>query len=161
MQFGSSPRVCRFGFVFLFTVFGTLTSSAQLDQFGQGLGGQLGQQPSCDPNDPTCQSSDQGNFQTRSPSSNQQQQTLTPQIIVPGQDTTQTNTQNNLQNQQQNQNQLTRLPLDSPTAADLWSKPVSKSAFHVCTGQFSSGYARLCRRAWGRINHPDVGSGHA
>ena len=119
MQFGSSPRVCRFGFVFLFTVFGTLTSSAQLDQFGQGLGGQLGQQPSCDPNDPTCQSSDQGNFQTRSPSSNQQQQTLTPQIIVPGQDTTQTNTQNNLQNQQQNQNQLTRLPLDSPTEFQL------------------------------------------
>src|SRR3984957_2121068 len=119
MQFGSSPRVCRFGFVFLFTVFGTLTSSAQLDQFGQGLGGQLGQQPSCDPNDPTCQYSDQGNFQTRSPSSNQQQQTLTPQIIVPGQDTTQTNTQNNLQNQQQNQNQLTRLPLDSPTEFQL------------------------------------------
>ena len=119
MQFGSSPRVCRFGFVFLFTVFGTLTSSAQLDQFGQGLGGQLGQQPSCDPNDPTCQSSDQGNLQPRNPSSNQQQQTSTPQIIVPGQDTTQTNTQNNLQNQQQNQNQLTRLPLDSPTEFQL------------------------------------------
>ncbi|MGF7178906.1 SLBB domain-containing protein [Tunturiibacter psychrotolerans] len=119
MQFGSSPRVCRFGFVFLFTVFGTITSSAQLDQFGQGLGGQVGQQPSCDPNDPTCQSSDQGNFQTRNPSSNQQQQTLTPQIIVPGQDTTQTNTQNNLQNQQQSQNQLTRLPLDSPTEFQL------------------------------------------
>jgi protein involved in polysaccharide export with SLBB domain len=118
MQFGSSPRVCRFGFVFLFTVFGTLTSSAQLDQFGQGLGGQLGQQPSCDPNDPACQSSDQGNFQTR-PSSNQQQQNSTPQIIVPGQDATQTNTQNNLQNQQQNQNQLTRLPLDSPTEFQL------------------------------------------
>ena len=120
MQFGSSPRVCRFGFVFLFTVFGTLASSAQLDQFGQGLGGQLGQQPSCDPNDPTCQSSDQGNVQTRNPSSNQQQQTLTPQIIVPGQDSTQqTNTQNNSQNQQQNQNQLTRLPLDSPTEFQL------------------------------------------
>ncbi|MBB5326832.1 SLBB domain-containing protein [Tunturiibacter gelidoferens] len=120
MQFGSSPRVCRFGFVFLFTVFGTLTSSAQLDQFGQGLGGgQLGQQPSCDPNDPTCQSSDPGSFQTRNPSSNQQQQNSTPQIIVPGQDTTQTNTQNNLQNQQQNQNQLTRLPLDSPTEFQL------------------------------------------
>lgn len=119
MQFGSSPRVCRFGFVFLFTVFGTITSSAQLDQFGQGLGGQVGQQPSCDPNDPTCQSSDQGNFQTRNPSSNQQQQTLTPQIIVPGQDTTQTNTQNNLQNRQQSQNQLTRLPLDSPTEFQL------------------------------------------
>ena len=119
MQFGSSPRVCRFGFVFLFTVFGTLTSSAQLDQFGQGLGGQIGQQPSCDPNDPTCQTPDDGSVPVRNPSSNQQQQNSVPQIVVPGQDTTQTNTQNNLQNQQQNQNQLTRLPLDSPTEFQL------------------------------------------
>ncbi len=119
MQFGSSPRVCRFGFVFLFTVFGTLTSSAQLDQFGQGLGGQIGQQPSCDPNDPTCQTPDDGNVPVRNPSSNQQQQNSVPQIVVPGQDTTQTNTQNNLQNQQQNQNQLARLPLDSPTEFQL------------------------------------------
>jgi protein involved in polysaccharide export with SLBB domain len=119
MQFGSSPRVCRFGFVVLFTVFGTLTSSAQLDQFGQGLGGQIGQQPSCDPNDPTCQTPDDGSVPVRNPSSNQQQQNSVPQIVVPGQDTTQTNTQNNLQNQQQNQNQLTRLPLDSPTEFQL------------------------------------------
>jgi protein involved in polysaccharide export with SLBB domain len=119
MQFGSSPRICRFGYVLLFTVFGTLTSSAQFGQFGQALGGQTGQQ-SCDPNDPTCQSSDQSNLQIRNPSSNQQQQLSTPQIIVPGQDTTQTNTQNNnLQNQQQNQNQVTRLPLDSPTEFQL------------------------------------------
>jgi protein involved in polysaccharide export with SLBB domain len=119
MQFGSSPRVCRFGLVFLFTVFGTLTSSAQFDQFGQGLTGQLGQQPSCDPNDPTCQTSDQSTVPVRNPSGNQQQQNSVPQIVVPGQDTTQTNTQNNLQNQQQNQSQLIRLPLDSPTEFQL------------------------------------------
>src|ERR1700755_1863802 len=115
MQFGSSPRVCRFGYVLLFTVFGALTSSAQFGQFGQALSGQTGQQ-SCDPNDLTCQSSDQSNLQIRNPSSSQQQQISAPQIIVPGQqDTTQTNTQNNPQNQQQNQNQGTRLSLDSPT----------------------------------------------
>ena len=119
MQFGSSPRVCRFGYVLLITVLGTLTSSAQFDQFGQALSGQAGQQQSCDPNDPTCQSSDQGNFQTGNPSGNQQQQTLTPQIIVPGQQDTQTNTQNNTQNQQQNQNMQIRLPLDSPTEFQL------------------------------------------
>jgi protein involved in polysaccharide export with SLBB domain len=121
MQFGSSFRICRFGYVLLFTVFGTLTSSAQFGQFGQGLSGQTGQQ-SCDPNDPTCQSSDQNNLQIRNPSNNQQQQISTPQIIVPGQqDTTQPNTQNNPQNQQQqqNQNQVTRLPLDSPTEFQL------------------------------------------
>jgi protein involved in polysaccharide export with SLBB domain len=122
MQFGSSPKVFRFGYVLLITVFGTLTSSAQFDQFGQALSGQTGQQQqSCDPNDPTCQSSDQSNLQLRNPSANQQQQqTTTPQIIVPGQqDDTQTNTQNNLQNQQQSQNQGIRLPLDSPTEFQL------------------------------------------
>ncbi|WP_433967756.1 SLBB domain-containing protein [Tunturiibacter gelidiferens] len=104
----------------LITVFGTLTSSAQFDQFGQALTGQAGQQQSCDPNDPTCQSSvDQSNLQVRNPSVNQQQ-TLTPQIIVPGQqDNTQTNTQNNNRTQQQNQNLETRLPLDSPTEFQL------------------------------------------
>jgi protein involved in polysaccharide export with SLBB domain len=120
MQFGSSPRLCRFGYVLLITVFGTLTSSAQFDQFGQALTGQGGQQQSCDPNDPTCQSSgDQSNVQIRNPSATQQQ-TLTPQIIVPGQqDNTQTNTQNNNRTQQQNQNLDTRLPLDSPTEFQL------------------------------------------
>src|SRR5271156_5707396 len=116
MQFGSSPRVCRFGYVLLFTVFGTLTSSAQFEQFGQALGGQLGQQQSCDPNDPTCQSSgDQTNPQVRPPSVNQQQQPLSQQIILPGQPETQTNTQNNNRNQLQNPNLQTPLPLDSPT----------------------------------------------
>jgi len=124
MRFGSSLRVCRLGYVLLITVFGTLTSSAQFDQFGQALSGQTGQQQSCDPNDTTCQSSssDEGSLQIRNPSSNQQLPTTVPQIIVPGQqqDTTQTNTQNNLQNQQQqNQNQLARLPLDSPTEFQL------------------------------------------
>ena len=123
MQFGSSPRVCRLGYVLLITVFGTLTSSAQFDQFGQALSGQTGQQQSCDPNDPTCQSSDTSNLQIRNPSTNQQQQQITtPQIIVPGQqqqDTTQTNNQNNPENQQQNQYLRPRLPLDSPTEFQL------------------------------------------
>jgi protein involved in polysaccharide export with SLBB domain len=123
MQFGSSPRVRRFGYVLLVSMFGTLTSSAQFDQFGQALSGQTPQQQqSCDPNDPTCQSSDdQSNLQLRNPSVNQQQQqTLTPQILVPGQqDTTQANTQNNARIQQQNQNLQTNLPLDSPTEFQL------------------------------------------
>ena len=120
MQFGSSPRLCRFGYVLLITVFGTLTSLAQFDQFGQALTGQTGQQQSCDPNDPTCQSSGgQSNVQVGNPSSNQQQ-TLTPQIIVPGQqDNTQSNTQNSNRAQQQNQNLDVRLPLDSPTEFQL------------------------------------------
>ncbi|WP_353069772.1 SLBB domain-containing protein [Tunturibacter empetritectus] len=121
MQFGSSPRVRRFGYVLLVSVFGTLTSSAQFEQFGQALSGQTSQQQSCDPNDPTCQSSDdQSNLQLRNPSVNQQQQqTLTPQIIVPGQQDTQTNSQNNTRTQQQNQNLQTPLPLDSPTEFQL------------------------------------------
>src|SRR5271156_546533 len=117
MQFGSSPRVCRFGYVLLITVFGTLTSSAQFEQFGQALGGQLGQQQSCDPNDPTCQSSsgDQNdNLQIRNPSLNQQQQQSAP-ILLPGQQENQTNTQNNNRNQLQNPNLQAPLPLDSPT----------------------------------------------
>lgn len=119
MQFGSSPRVRRFGYVLLVSVFGTLTSSAQFDQFGQALSGQTSQQQSCDPNDPTCQSSgDQSNLQTRTPLANQQQ-TLTPQIVVPGQQDTQTTTQNNNRNLQQNQNPQTPLPLDSPTEFQL------------------------------------------
>jgi protein involved in polysaccharide export with SLBB domain len=120
MQFGSSPRLCRFGYVLLITVFGTLTSPAQFDQFGQALTGQTGQQQSCDPNDPTCQAPvDQSNVQIRNPAVNQQP-TLTPQIIVPGQqDNNQTNTQNNNRTQQQNQNLETRLPLDSPTEFQL------------------------------------------
>ena len=37
MQFGSSARVWKFVFALLFTVFGTFTSFAQFDQFGQPL----------------------------------------------------------------------------------------------------------------------------
>ncbi|MBB5317199.1 SLBB domain-containing protein [Tunturibacter empetritectus] len=48
-----------------------------------------------------------------------QQQTLTPQIVVPGQQDTQTTTQNNNRNLQQNQNPQTPLPLDSPTEFQL------------------------------------------
>ena len=116
MQFGSSHRVSKFGYVLLITVFGTLTSSAQFEQFGQALGGQIGQQQSCDPNDPTCQSSiDPNSLQIRNPSLNQQP--VNQPIVLPGQPETQPNTQNNNNNrtQQQNPNLQTPLPLDSPT----------------------------------------------
>jgi hypothetical protein len=38
MQFGSSPRVCKLGYVLLFTVFGTLASFGQYGQYSQALG---------------------------------------------------------------------------------------------------------------------------
>jgi protein involved in polysaccharide export with SLBB domain len=122
MQFGGSPRVRKFGCVLLFTVFGTLTSSAQYGQYGQIPGNTTGQQQSCSPSDPACQQSgDQSNFQIRNPLTNQQQQpTLNPQITVPGQSENQNDT-NNIQNgnrtqqQQQNLNSQPRLPLEPPT----------------------------------------------
>ncbi len=121
MLFGSSPRVCTLGYVLLFTVFGTLTSFGQYGygQYSQVPGNTAGQQ-TCNPGDPSCQqSSDQNNFQIPNPSTNQQQQTLNPQITVPGQPENQNNTPNNKngnRTQQQLQQELeTRLPLDPPT----------------------------------------------
>jgi protein involved in polysaccharide export with SLBB domain len=126
MLFGGPPRVRKFGYVVLFTVFGTLTSSAQFEQFGQALGSTQGQQQSCNPNDPTCQpSANQNNIQIRNPSQTNQQQPMNPQIFVPGQLDNQndtTNPQNGNRTQQQQQQQLlqelnrrTPLPLDPPT----------------------------------------------
>jgi protein involved in polysaccharide export with SLBB domain len=123
MQFGSSPRVCKFGYVLLFTVFGTLTSFGQygLGQYGQILS--TGQQ-SCNPSDPACQPSGDQSNQVRNPLNNQQPQqqqpTLNPQITVPGQQENQTNPANpqNTNRQQQQQQNLygeSRLPLDPPT----------------------------------------------
>ena len=121
MQFGSSPRVRKFGYVLLFTVFGTLASSAQFEQFGQAPGSTQGQQ-SCNPGDPTCQTGPQNNLQIRNPSQ-PSQQPLNPQIVVPGQPENQnetTNTQNgNRTQQQQNLNQQVRLPLEPPTEFQL------------------------------------------
>jgi protein involved in polysaccharide export with SLBB domain len=122
MQFGSFARVWKFGFVLLFTVFGTLPSSAQFDQYGQPLSGQPQPQQSCNPNDPSCQpSSGQNNLQIPNPSLNNQQQYGNPLTTFPGQLGNQNNTtnqQNANQTEQQrhrNENIQTPLPLDPPT----------------------------------------------
>src|SRR5258708_1139319 len=125
MQFGSSARVWKFGFVLLFTVFGTLTSSAQFDQFGQALSGQSQQQQSCNPNDPASQSSGQNNLQIPNPSLNNKQHLGNPLTTFPGQLGNQNNTtnqQNGNQTEQQrlrNENIQTPLPLDPPTEFQL------------------------------------------
>jgi protein involved in polysaccharide export with SLBB domain len=116
MQFGSSPRVLKVGYVVLLTVFGALRTRAQYTDFGQALGGTSGQQVTCNPQDLACQTAqqnpaDQGNLQRRLPSTNQPN----PQgAVLPGQ-----NNPNGDQTQQQQQGQLNvpppRLPLDSPT----------------------------------------------
>src|SRR5437763_11215325 len=99
MQFGSSARVWKFGFALLFTVFGTFTSFAQYDQYGQPLTGQ--QQQTCNPNDPTCQTApNQNNLQILNPLNNQQQNG-NPLTNFPGQ---LGNVTNNQPNQQQNGN---------------------------------------------------------
>jgi protein involved in polysaccharide export with SLBB domain len=120
MQFGSSPRVRKIGYVLLFTVFGTLASSAQFEQFGQAPGST---QQSCNPGDPTCQTGTQNNLQIRNPSQTTQQP-LNPQIVVPGQPENQNETinpqnGNRTQQQQQNLNQQVRLPLEPPTEFQL------------------------------------------
>src|SRR5882724_6123849 len=76
MQFGSSSRVLKVGYVVLLTVFGTLTTRAQYTDFGQALGSSSGQQVTCNPQDLACQAAqqnpaDQGNLQRRMPSTNQ------------------------------------------------------------------------------------------
>ncbi len=122
MQFGGSPRVRRFGYVFLFLVAVTLPSSAQqLGQDGQVLGA-TGQQPCDSSTDPTCQltngqSNQNNNY--RNPSINPQQP-LNPQILVPGQQEVQNSTGmlNGNRPQQQAGNRET-LPLDPPTEFQL------------------------------------------
>ena len=122
MQVGSSPRICTFGYVVLFAVFGTLTSFGQYGQYSQPIGSTPGQQ-TCNPGDPSCQQpGDQNNFPTINPGANQQQQpTLNPQIIVPGQSGNQNNPPSGIRTQQQQQelNQQVRLPLDPPTEFQL------------------------------------------
>jgi len=122
MQVGSSPRICTFGYVVLFAVFGTLTALGQYGQYGQVPGNPAGQQ-TCNPGDPSCQQpGDQNNFPTINPGANQQQQpTLNPQIIVPGQSGNQNNPPSGIRTQQQQQelNQQVRLPLDPPTEFQL------------------------------------------
>ncbi len=120
MQFGSSARVWKFGFALLFTVFGTFTSFAQFDQFGQPLSGQS--QQSCNPNDPSCQSTAGQNY-PQTPLSNQQYGN--PLTSFPGQLGNQNNTtsqQNGNQTDQQrlrNENLQPPLPLEPPTEFQL------------------------------------------
>jgi protein involved in polysaccharide export with SLBB domain len=124
MQFGSSARVWKFGFALLFTLFGTSTSFAQFDQFGQPLSGQS---QSCNPNDPSCQPAPgQSNIQVPN-SLNNQQQYGNPLTNFPGQLGNQNN-QNTTNQQNGNQTELQRqlngiiqppLPLDPPTEFQL------------------------------------------
>jgi protein involved in polysaccharide export with SLBB domain len=122
MQFGSSARVCKFGYVLLFTVFGTLASFGQYEygQYSQAVQNAAGQQ-SCNPGDPSCQqTSDQNNFQIRNPLTGQQP-TPTPQLSVPLQNENQNNNPANTQNGTRTQLQQVepRLPLDPPTEFQL------------------------------------------
>jgi protein involved in polysaccharide export with SLBB domain len=108
----------------MFAVIGTGGISAQTGQYGQALGSLSGQQTSCSPTDPNCQTSaDQGNYQGRVvPQVNQQQPTRNQGIVIPGQTIDQNGVNNpngNLTPYQQNQLNLNAqnriLPLDSPT----------------------------------------------
>ncbi len=120
MQFGGSSLMWKFGFVLLFTAFGTLPLSAQFDQFGQALSGQP-QQQTCNPNDPTCQQTiDQNNLQIRNPALTNPQPQANSQL---NQNNT-TNPQNGNETEQerlrrQELNAQTRLPLDPPTEFQL------------------------------------------
>jgi protein involved in polysaccharide export with SLBB domain len=125
MQFGSSARAWKFGFALLFTAFGTFTSFAQYDQYGQPLSGQ--QQQTCNPSDPTCQTApNQNNLQILNPLNNQQQN-ANPLTNFPGQLGNVTNNPpnqqtGNLTEQQQRQlmgNIQPTLPLDPPTEFQL------------------------------------------
>ena len=123
MQFGSSGRFFRFGYVFLFTVLGANGSLAQTTQYGQALGSLSGQQTACAPTDPNCLSpADQGNYQRGVSVPNQQQPGISQGIVIPGQPVDQNGINNPNGNLTPNQlNQLNvyaqnrTLPLDSPT----------------------------------------------
>ena len=119
MQFGSSPRVLKVGYVVLFAVAGTLTARGQFADFGQALGNTSGQQVVCNPQDLACQAAQQnasqGATQGRVPQQGQQQPTNTG-VILPGQETNPPDTTNGVRTQQQQQQPLQpKLPLDPPT----------------------------------------------
>ena len=122
MQFGGSSQAVKVGYVVLFTLFGTLAASAQFADYGQSLGNTSGQQVACNPQDLACQAAqsgaDQGNLQRRIPQNNQQQ-TNSNGVILPGQETQDETANPNLTPQQQQQqrqlNAQAKLPLDPPT----------------------------------------------
>jgi protein involved in polysaccharide export with SLBB domain len=104
----------------LLTVLGASVSSAQFSQFGQALGNNGGQQSSsCDPSDPTCQSSlDQGNYQNRNLQNNQQP-VRSDGILLPGQESDQDSSTNSQTGSNNRTQQTAPLPLDSPTEFQL------------------------------------------
>jgi len=119
MQFGSSPRVLKVGYVVWFTVAGTLTARGQFPDFGQSLGNTTGQQVTCNPQDLACQAAqqnaNQGTTQGRVPQPGQQQPT-TQGVTLPGQETNPSVTTNGIPTQQQQQQLVQpKLPLDPPT----------------------------------------------
>jgi len=128
MQSGRFTRVFRLEYVLLFTAFGASTLRAQAPDFGQALGNTTSQS-SCDPTDPSCQSSDtqstdQGNFQSRGSSQVTSQSQNTQGITLPGQPGNQQNTNpasavNANRAQQEELSRESRLLLDSPTEFQL------------------------------------------
>lgn len=118
MQFGGFDRVSRLGCVVLFMMLGTVVSPAQFSQsqFGQALGNTSGQQSSCDPSDPSCQTSQPYNDMTRGRTPTQ---TQVPQgAVLPNEQDDQTSGENNLNNGQSANRtiyQRPKLPLDPPT----------------------------------------------
>lgn len=116
MQFGGSLKTFRFGYVILPIVLGTGVSYAQFTNLGQALGNLSGQQQSsCDPTDPSCQTStsNQGTYQNgQLPGS-----VRTQGVQLPGnQNNTSTQTNNTTQREQ---NVNSKLPLDPPTEFQL------------------------------------------
>jgi protein involved in polysaccharide export with SLBB domain len=118
MQFGSSPRVLKVGYIVLFTVAGTLTVRGQFSDFGQSLGNTSGQQVACNPQDLACQAAQQnasqGTTQGRVPQQPGQQQG-SQGVVLPGQETNPSVTTNGVPTQQQQQLVQPKLPLDPPT----------------------------------------------
>src|SRR6202789_3898819 len=124
MQFGSSSRVLKVGYVVLVGLLGTGAACAQFTDFGQALGNTSGQQVACNPADLACQAAqttnDQQNLQRRLPGNGQNPTTNTQGIVLPNQN--QNETPNGTQTQQQEQGRLNfekPLPLDSPTEFQL------------------------------------------
>jgi protein involved in polysaccharide export with SLBB domain len=127
MQSGRFTRVFKLEYVLLFTAFVTSTLCAQAQDLGQVLGNTSGQS-SCDPSDPSCQSSstqspDQGDFQGRSRGSGQaaQQPQNLQGIVLPGQigNLQNNNTLYSSRAQQEELSREARLLLDSPTEFQL------------------------------------------
>jgi protein involved in polysaccharide export with SLBB domain len=116
MQFGSSRKVFKLGYACLFAVIGASTSFAQAT-LGQALGTVSGQQTSCNPIDPNCQSTDQSTFQQRPLAPlTQQQPGANSGIILSGQPENQNpNAQTVNRTQPQNPSEEIRRPLDPPT----------------------------------------------